>query len=54
MAASPSTGAKSQRFIGADGTPSAVLVDSEGKVTSEVAVGVPAVLALAGASQTEA
>ena len=40
--------------FGASGTPSAVRVDSEGKVTSGVAVGAPAVLALAGASQTEA
>jgi methylamine dehydrogenase accessory protein MauD len=40
--------------FGASGTPSAVLVDSEGRVASEVAVGVPAVLGLAGASQTEA
>ncbi len=40
--------------FGATGTPSAVLVDSEGKVASEVAVGAPAVLGLAGASQTEA
>jgi thiol-disulfide isomerase/thioredoxin len=42
-----------QRFgtgsaFGASGTPSAVLVDEEGKVASEVAVGAPAVLALAG------
>ena len=34
------------------GTPSAVLVDAEGKVASEVAVGAPAVLELAGASRT--
>ncbi len=40
--------------FGASGTPSAVLVDEEGKVASEVAVGAPAVLGLAGASQTEA
>jgi thiol-disulfide isomerase/thioredoxin len=40
--------------FGAGGTPSAVLVDSEGKVASEVAVGAPAVLGLVGASQTEA
>ena len=41
--------------FGASGTPSAVLVDSEGKVASEVAVGAPAVLALAGGgSRTEA
>jgi peroxiredoxin len=35
-----------QRF-GAGGTPSAVLVDSTGRIASEVAVGAPAVLALA-------
>ena len=40
--------------FGAGGTPSAVLVDSEGKVASEVAVGAPAVLGLAGANQAEA
>ncbi len=40
--------------FGASGTPSAVLVDSEGKVASEVAVGAPAVLGLAGANQAEA
>ena len=39
--------------FGASGTPSAVLVDEQGKIASEVAVGAPAVLALAGASQTE-
>ena len=31
------------------GTPSAVLVDAEGRIASEVAIGAPAVLALAGA-----
>ena len=35
--------------FGASGTPSAVLVDEEGKVASELAVGVPGVLALARA-----
>jgi hypothetical protein len=39
---------------GASGTPSAVLVDEEGNIASEVGVGAPAVLGLAGASQTEA
>jgi peroxiredoxin len=34
--------------LGAGGTPSAVLVDEEGTVASEVSVGKPAVLALAG------
>ncbi len=41
------------RSFGAAGTPSAVLVDSEGKIASEVAVGAPAVLELAGAGQKE-
>ena len=41
------------RAFGASGTPSAVLVDAEGKVTSEVAVGAPGVLELAGAGQTK-
>jgi peroxiredoxin/uncharacterized membrane protein YphA (DoxX/SURF4 family) len=41
------------RAFGASGTPSAVLVDAEGKIASEVAVGAPAVLRLAGASQAE-
>jgi len=36
------------RAFGAGGTPSAVLVDAEGLIASEVAVGAPAVLALAG------
>jgi peroxiredoxin/uncharacterized membrane protein YphA (DoxX/SURF4 family) len=34
------------RAFGASGTPSAVLVDAEGKVASEVAVGAPAVMGL--------
>ncbi|HUG13857.1 MAG TPA: MauE/DoxX family redox-associated membrane protein [Thermomicrobiales bacterium] len=34
--------------FGATGTPSAVLVDATGKIASQVAVGAPAVLALAG------
>ena len=42
------------RAFGASGTPSAVLVDAEGKVASEVAVGAPAVLELAGARPAEA
>jgi len=40
------------RAFGASGTPSAILIDKEGKVASEVAVGAQAVLALAGASPT--
>jgi len=42
------------RAFGASGTPSAVLVDAEGKIASEVAVGAPAVMELAGAEQTQA
>jgi peroxiredoxin len=41
------------RAFGASGTPSAVLVDAQGKVASEVAVGAPGVLELAGADQTK-
>jgi protein-disulfide isomerase len=37
--------------FGANGTPSAVLVDRKGRVASELAVGAPAVLELAGASR---
>ncbi len=39
------------RAFGASGTPSAVLIDAEGRIASEVAVGAPAVLALAGSPQ---
>jgi methylamine dehydrogenase accessory protein MauD len=39
------------RAFGASGTPSGVLVNAEGKVASEVAVGAQAVLELAGASR---
>jgi peroxiredoxin/uncharacterized membrane protein YphA (DoxX/SURF4 family) len=42
------------RAFGASGTPSAVLVDAEGKIASEVAVGAPGVLELAGTRQAEA
>jgi thiol-disulfide isomerase/thioredoxin len=42
------------RAFGASGTPSAVLVDTEGRIASEVAVGAPGVLELAGANRTEA
>jgi peroxiredoxin/uncharacterized membrane protein YphA (DoxX/SURF4 family) len=38
--------------FGASGTPSAVLVDAQGKVASAIAVGAPAVLELAGARRT--
>jgi peroxiredoxin len=41
------------RAFGASGTPSAVLVDAEGKVASEVAVGAPSVMKLAGAGKTK-
>jgi thiol-disulfide isomerase/thioredoxin len=40
--------------FGASGTPSAVLVDAEGKVASEIGVGAQAVLALARYDRTEA
>jgi peroxiredoxin len=40
------------RAFGAGGTPSAVLVDAQGKVASEVAVGAPAVMKLAGTGRT--
>jgi hypothetical protein len=36
--------------FGTAGTPSAVLLDEEGKIASELAVGAPAVLQLAGAT----
>ena len=36
--------------LGAGGTPSALIIDEEGKVASDVGVGAPAVLELAGAS----
>jgi thiol-disulfide isomerase/thioredoxin/uncharacterized membrane protein YphA (DoxX/SURF4 family) len=42
------------RAFGATGTPSAVLVDAEGRLASEIAVGAQAVLALAGYDRTEA
>lgn len=42
------------RSFGVSGTPSAVLVDEDGKIASDVAVGAPAVLALAGTAQKEA
>lgn len=42
------------REFGASRTPSAVLVDAEGKIASEVAVGALAILELAGAGRREA
>jgi hypothetical protein len=42
------------RAFGASGTPSTVLIDAEGKVASEVAVGAPAVMELARFEQTQA
>ena len=39
------------RLFGVTGTPMAVLVDVKGKIASELAVGAPAVLALAGQEQ---
>jgi hypothetical protein len=41
------------RTFGASGTPSGVLVDAKGNIASEVAVGAPAVLALAKAKQDQ-
>jgi peroxiredoxin/uncharacterized membrane protein YphA (DoxX/SURF4 family) len=41
------------RAFGAGGTPSAVLIDAKGNIASEVAVGAPGVLALAGATPKE-
>jgi hypothetical protein len=41
------------RTYGSAGTPSAVLVDAEGKIASHVEVGAPAVLALAGIRQQQ-
>jgi len=42
------------RSFGASGTPSAVLIDKEGKIASGLAVGAPAILELAGAKKVEA
>jgi peroxiredoxin/uncharacterized membrane protein YphA (DoxX/SURF4 family) len=42
------------RAFGASGTPSGVLVDAEGKIASEVAVGAPAVLELVNTARTRA
>jgi len=39
------------RAFGASGTPSAVLIDKNGKIASDVGVGAPEVLRLAGATQ---
>jgi peroxiredoxin len=41
------------RTFGASGTPSAVLIDRKGNVASELAVGAPAVLQLAGGRKSE-
>jgi peroxiredoxin/uncharacterized membrane protein YphA (DoxX/SURF4 family) len=42
------------RAFGASGTPSAVIIDAKGKIASEVAVGAPAVMALAGVQADKA
>lgn len=42
------------RAFGASGTPSAVMIDAEGTIASDIAVGAPAVLALAGTSKETA
>jgi hypothetical protein len=47
-------GTLTTRTCHASGTPSAVLVDAEGKVATEVAVGAPATSRIAGANRTEA
>jgi peroxiredoxin len=39
------------RAFGASGTPTAILIDGDGRVASDLAIGGPAVLALAGADQ---
>jgi protein-disulfide isomerase len=41
-------GFKAGRSFGASGTPSAVLVDADGKIASQVAVGAPGVFGLLG------
>jgi peroxiredoxin/uncharacterized membrane protein YphA (DoxX/SURF4 family) len=41
------------RKFGASGTPSAILIDEKGKVASEIAVGAPAVMGLAGAPKQD-
>ena len=41
------------RSFGASGTPSAVLIDKTGKIASDIVVGAPAVLELAGAPQAQ-
>lgn len=41
------------RTFGASGTPSAVLVDADGRIASALAVGAPAVLALTGSSHLD-
>ena len=46
------TGFESGRAFGASGTPSAVLVDKDGRIASEVVVGARAVLALAAGQDT--
>ena len=42
------------RAFGASGTPSAVLIDKNGKIASDVGVGAPAVLGLAKATPDKA
>ena len=42
------TGFNTGTAFGASGTPSAVLIDKDGRIASELAVGAPGVLALAG------
>jgi thiol-disulfide isomerase/thioredoxin len=47
-------GFEAGRAFGASGTPSAILVDAKGKIASEVAVGAPGVLKLAGHPEVQA
>jgi peroxiredoxin len=46
-------GTPTGRLFGATGTPMAVLIDAQGMITSQLAAGAPAVLALAGADNTQ-
>ncbi len=41
------------RSFGASGTPSAVLVDADGRIASDIAIGAPAVLSLLGATAAQ-
>jgi thiol-disulfide isomerase/thioredoxin len=47
-------GFTNSRMFGATGTPSAILVDAQGDIASDLAIGAQAVLALAGVRHVEA